>query len=52
MAKQIEFIDVDKEDYCNLDWKKKDVDDLLAECQIISIETLKTTIRFWYNKED
>ena len=52
MAKQIEFLDVDKEDYYNLGWKKKDIDDFLTIYQIISIETLKTTIRFWYNKED
>ena len=32
----------------DFDWKREDVNDFLKNYQVINIETLKDTIRFWY----
>lgn len=51
MAKSIEYLDVDREDY-EMRWVRDYIDEQLKNYQIISIETLENTIRFWYNKEE
>lgn len=52
MAKQIRFINVDKDTWLSTDYKKQDVDNYLKDKQVINVETLKTDFRFWYYKEN
>ena len=48
MAKRIYYKDVDRENY-ERDYREKDeIDDLLKDRKLISVETLKKVIRFWY----
>lgn len=52
MAKQVEYLEIERQLYEDNDWKRKDVSDYLSGYQIINIETLEKVIRFWYNKEE
>lgn len=52
MAKQIRYFEVNRKHFEEFDWVKEDVDIALKIFQIINVETLKNTIRFWYNKEE
>ena len=51
MAKQITYIDFDREDIEN-NLLDRQIEEQLKNYQIINIETLEKVIRFWYNKEE
>lgn len=48
MAKRIYYKDVDAEDYENISWVQDDMDNFLKDKKVVSVETLKKVIRFWY----
>ena len=52
MAKEINYLDVDKEDYFTYFSTCEKIDEELKNYKIINIETLESVIRFWYYKED
>jgi hypothetical protein len=53
MAKEINHLDVNKEDYLTSYFSAKEkTNEELKHCKIINIETLESVIRFWYYKED
>ena len=52
MAKQIDYFDVVREEYENIEWVRRGIEDELKNYRILNVETLKNTIRFWYNKEE
>lgn len=51
MNQTIKYLDISRQPYETLDWIKEDTNKELEGKQIINIETLEDTIRFWY-KED
>lgn len=52
MAYKIEYLDTDREKYESYDWIRENVNESLKGMTIINVETLKTTIRFWYKREN
>jgi hypothetical protein len=53
LAKEINYLDVNKEDYFTYYFSAKEkTNEELKHCKIINIETLESVIRFWYYKED
>jgi hypothetical protein len=52
MAYEIKYKDVSRTEYEFYDWVREDVNESLKGVSIINVETLKTTIRFWYKKEN
>ena len=48
MAKRVYYKDVDAEDYESRDLVKDDINDFLKDRKLVSVETLKKVIRFWY----
>ena len=52
MAKDIKYIDVDRDTYEEFEWKREDLKDYLRNKTIINVETKKMYIRFWYNNEE
>lgn len=49
--KTIKYLDVSRQPYEEFEWRREDIDRDLEGKQVINVETLKHTIRFWY-KED
>lgn len=52
MAKQIDYLDIDKYRYGSYEIDIEYINEDLKNCKIINVETLKDRIRFWYYKED
>jgi hypothetical protein len=48
MAKRIYYKDEDRESFEKLDWVKDNMNDYLKNKKVVSVETLKKVIRFWY----
>lgn len=50
MTQTINYFDVDKAEYL-MRYMKEEADEKLEGRQIINIETLENTIRFWYKQD-
>ena len=48
MAKRIYYKDVDRENYELSYIEQDEINDLLKDRKLVSVETLKKVIRFWY----
>lgn len=51
MNQTIKYLEISRQLYEEFEWRREDTNRELEGKQIINIETLKHTIRFWY-KED
>lgn len=52
MAKEIDYLDINRRFYETSDKDREDMNEALMNYKIISIETLEDRIRFWYHKEN
>jgi hypothetical protein len=50
MTQTINYLDIDRRDYL-MHYVRAEVDEKLEGRQIINIETLENTIRFWYKQD-
>ena len=53
MAKEVDYKDVNKEDYFTYYFSTREkINEELKNYKIINVETLESVIRFWYYEED
>ena len=51
MAREIDYLDIDRHLYETSDKDREDMNKALMNYKIINIETSESIIRFWYYKE-